>query len=438
MGINQILYGVSGSGKSYKLIIEALKIFKSENIKNEPNYVYSKEEYEILRKEFNNLVACGRIKIIGFHKNYTYSEFIENKEHNDGIFKKFCKEALFDCLAIDDKKLLEFFSFDKIMYYFQEVYPTGSVLEVKNVNFEILRYTTNVITLRQNTKNNIIELQLEPLRQLMQANTSKKIKGSEIKAILSRYHGLTGYYYKIFEEFNALIQLVKDKLVDEYYRNSYELKTDNISPYVLIIEDICNSDVAGVFGEVLSLIDNDKRAISEVVLPYSRQRFIVPPNVFILGTLTTPVDLNSPNVKVLLRKFDFIECKVDYNLVADFGCNFKETLKILNERLLLLFGDNYLIGHGLFAQNKHEDSDIEVLKEIWFKSVIPILRYYTSEDWSKLQKLLGEGVSNGSAFIKKANNDKVTKYFATEQTLYEWAFYDNSFDFYQALEYAFS
>ncbi len=236
-------------------------------------------------------------------------------------------------------------------------------------------------------QSNIFEVKFAPLEKLIEKNIKKEIQGHEIKEILEQYKGMIAFYNAIFLKFNDLFQAAKIQLIEEYYRGSYNLKTKDMTPYVLIIEEIDNCNISKVFGELISLLDEDKRGSRIVRLPYSQEKFMVPENLYIIGTITAPAySTDFKNWNILMRKFSFISHKPNPELVADFGCNWNEKFKILNERISLILGDDYQIGHGFFIKDKYADADINTLRNLWFRHVYPRLRLYFKDDFRKSNK----------------------------------------------------
>lgn len=129
-----------------------------------------------------------------------------------------------------------------------------------------------------------------------------------------------------------------------------------------------------------------------------------------------------------------------YRLVADFGCGFKEKFRVLNERISLLLGVEYQIGHGFFDCNKYSHSGIEILENLWFRHVYPRLRLYFKNDFDKLQALLGNAMDNDCCFVRDKKQVILKNNYKLDSSIYYVLVEPNTvdFDFYQALEHAFS
>lgn len=453
---NQIFYGPSGCSKTHNLIIETLRIFESPLINPDKNHVYSGAEYEKLVEEFDNRKKAGEIEIISFHEAYSYIDFIEGSKldikngrdevagyemnfvDRSGCFKKMAQKALFECIDLPLKKKLQIFSFSKIIEYFKELYPVGSIFALESTSFEILRYTPKAIVVKPSSQSVQVTVLYDTLAQLMEKNIERDIQGHEIKEILDPYRGETAYYSKIFEKLVDIYEAAKVQLIEEFYRGSYELKKEKVKPFVIIIEEIDNCNISKVFGELISLLDEDQRSRRIVRLPYSQEKFMVPDNLYIIGTITTPnYSTDYKNWNILMRKFSFVSYKPNPALVADFGCNFKAKFKLLNERIAFLLGERFQIGHGFFIEEKYANADVNTLKNLWFRHVYPRLRLYFKDDFTKLQILLGSAQNNNASFIKTMSDVKLPDNYNIEP-VQRFVFAENTddFDFRQALEAA--
>jgi 5-methylcytosine-specific restriction protein B len=234
------------------------------------------------------------------------------------------------------------------------------------------------------------------------------------------------------------------KIVKEAYKNENKDKNKD-KKYVLIIDEINRGNISKIFGELITLLEEDKRESFSVRLPYSHEEFTVPKNLYIIGTMNTS-DRSIASIDIALRRrFTFKEMMPDSKLVADFGVEFSKKFKELNNRIRILLDRDHQIGHSYFIKDKYENGDIENLKEIWFDCVMPLLNEYFYNDWEKLIALLGEPKYDKDkklwlSFIKKENETKfATKYDIDETECYDFVS-ENEMDetaFKEALETAF-
>lgn len=167
-------------------------------------------------------------------------------------------------------------------------------------------------------------------------------------------------------------------------------------PFLLIIDEINRANLAAVLGELITLVEEDKRDKGRVTLPYSKEPFTVPGNLWIVGTMNT-ADRSIALMDVALRRrFVFEEVGVSYTaLTEDFAaCNDPEiknldlagVLQTMNERLRLLVDREHQIGHAwLFGVRSLDD-----LKERFSRRILPLLAEYFYDDWSRVCLVLGE------------------------------------------------
>jgi 5-methylcytosine-specific restriction protein B len=171
--------------------------------------------------------------------------------------------------------------------------------------------------------------------------------------------------------------------------------TPNGKPYVLIIDEINRGNMSRVFGELITLIESSKRAGSaeaiEVALPYSNERFSVPGNLYIIGTMNTADRSLAVVDTALRRRFDFIEMmpNPDELIIKDIsGVDLVRMLKCINMRIEHLYDREHTIGHSFFM-SLTEKSTIADLATIFKNNVLPLLEEYFYEDWEKIGKILG-------------------------------------------------
>ena len=410
LSLNQILYGPPGTGKTYNVVRKALEIIEG-NASDD-------------RSKFKEYVEKGQIKFITFHQSYGYEEFVEGikvetKNDNvsyrieDGAFKRICKRANGDnwkkILLKDTKEELTEDGFKKLYKNYVDKLPIfpnntyGKILETPTDKQPFYLY-----------KNNQFSILVKP----QNSNDPKTISCD--KLIKDIFHN-DNYGMPSYEPV-----IIQDILSQEY--ESY--KTNHINQnYILIIDEINRGNISKIFGELITLIEPSKRLGADdeimVELPYSKEKFGVPSNLYIIGTMNTADRSIALMDTVLRRRFEFVEMMPEYdnlNKINIEGINIGEMLKTINERIEYLYDRDHTIGHAYFI----DVADIGTLANVFKNKILPLLQEYFYDDWGKIGLVLGD-----SQFIKEKKPAKVlfksgTDYI-NDKILYEIdkeAFYD--------------
>lgn len=198
---------------------------------------------------------------------------------------------------------------------------------------------------------------------------------------------------------------IEDGVFKKFCKNAKSVqKTDRETetelPYVFIIDEINRGNISKIFGELITLIETTKREgmpeAASVILPYSRESFSVPSNVYLLGTMNTADRSIALMDTALRRRFQFIEMMPDTDVLStikvkdgDIELDVAKMLKAINERISFLYDREHTIGHAFFIGLK-ENPHIGKLASIFSKSVIPLLQEYFYEDYQKIQFVLGD------------------------------------------------
>ncbi|POG23177.1 hypothetical protein C2855_11990 [Aeromonas bestiarum] len=195
----------------------------------------------------------------------------------------------------------------------------------------------------------------------------------------------------------------------EFLKLCRRAEQDPSHQYAMFIDEINRGNISKIFGELISLVEVDKRASGQhpmtIHLAYSGKPFSVPSNVDIIGTMNTADRSLALMDTALRRRFDFIEMMPDSSLFSghdsiDIGNGKKislgKLLDRLNQRIEVLYDREHTLGHAFFypayqaVKNGKHAGALLALKEAFQTKVIPLLQEYFYEDWQKIRLVLGD------------------------------------------------
>lgn len=208
----------------------------------------------------------------------------------------------------------------------------------------------------------------------------------------------------------------KDGIFKKIVKRALENRDKN---YVLIIDEINRGNISSIFGEFFTLLEDTKRVSSTdkenfeavaITLPYSQEKLSVPDNLYIIGTMNTTDKSISLLDVALRRRFKFIAVEPDYSILVDIdGLATSKMLQAINERLAVLKGEDFQIGHSYFL----DANSIEDLREIFEFKIIPLLKEYFHGDWESICAVLNQEYQsigdNGLLINKFAVNENLFK-----------------------------
>jgi 5-methylcytosine-specific restriction protein B len=400
--VNRILYGPPGTGKTYNTVNHALALCEGQILDS-----YRDERREALQKRFQALQKSGQVSFVTFHQSMSYEDFVEGikpQTADDGVsysvtpglFLELCERAR-DNWENSQKK--ESRSFDGLWEAFTNPLQQGEVdsLEVKTKRgaFSIYEVSERTVYFEKQNGSRTHTLSVKTLKRLYQNPEQVMALG-----------GLQTYYRGVLEALRKAPATDRPK--------------EQLKPFVLIVDEINRGNVSAILGELITLLEPDKRLGAEnelrVTLPYSQDPdFGVPPNLHVIATMNTADRSVEALDTALRRRFTFEEMMPDSALLATekFGVKLEEDvqsiefdkmLNAINLRLEVLVGRDHTIGHAFFMRVK----TLGDLKQVFHSKVIPQLQEYFYGDWEKIQWVLGEKFVSRETQVGNVSWPKVT------------------------------
>ena len=355
-----------------------------------------------------------------FDKSHFYKMSLGNSQVDDDqdIFD-YCVEN--DCITIGfgesfdftdkDEKGLKIFGRDNKL----DSYPIQAMNLFKNYlkinNYVVISHGNNYVRAIGKVIGDYEYVEESPFPNNTSYNHFRKVewifKDKEVAA--------KDIYHKNLSQ-QTIYKLVKNKIKKDFFVK--EKKADilklpkNPKNFVLIIDEINRGNVSSIFGELITLIEKDKRdgrtEELSVILPYSKKEFKVPSNVYIVGTMNTADRSIEALDTALRRRFSFKEMPPKSYLISDKG-TLKETtgkigtidvvkiLDTINDRIEKLIDKDHKIGHSFFMEIKTKQD----LENAFKDKVIPMLEEYFFGDFGKIGLVLGK------SFITKTGKEDV-------------------------------
>jgi len=479
--LNQILYGPPGTGKTYNTAKEALKIL-------EPDF-NSDDRKEIMEK-YQFYKNNKQIHFVTFHQAYSYEEFVEGirpvlsndcnglrYELHEGIFKQivnlakseYTKAQVQTDIDLQNRNIFKM--------------SLGNTLDENEINIFDYCLENNCIGLgygkdidfsNANSKDEIKAI-YDNSENLKDTSTftidavdrfKHQIKNGDLVFISQGNSGIRAigvvendYYFNNnseihfkqfrnvkwlysgesipFDKFSvkklsqmSIYQLDKQDLKIDFIQNLLGNKENSqIKKYVLIIDEINRGEIAKIFGELITLLEPDKRLLAEneitLTLPNSPDEdFGIPQNLYIIGTMNT-ADRSIALLDIALRRrFDFIAKYPNANVIGKDGCrtevegiDLKLFLNNINEKIELLLDKDHTIGHSYLMGIENYEDFLSKFRN----KILPLLQEYFYNDFEKIAQVLRQNIDDDewtdidTQIILKKLVDDLPKYSINEK-----------------------
>lgn len=475
---NLILYGPPGTGKTYATTAEAVRL--CDRLAKDSSLLSDRSRRGELRERYDQLVDAGQIRLVTFHQNYAYEDFIEGLrpvtdsgvneegarqgagfrlEPKRGIFREICTVAEnarknagrsggFDLAGRKFFKMslgragVDDHIFDAAIEGNFVVLGWGAEVDWSDPRYdewsaiferwqqdhpEATGYDPNVVQMgqfRSSMKEGdlvIVSSGNAHFRAIGEVTGPYRFEPTETREY---NHRRPVRWLLVPDEPLPVEMLYSKKFMMQscYQLTDAQVKKDALSgllpgaaargggdadQFVLIIDEINRANISKVFGELITLIEPDKRlgaGTEELTLqlPYSGDRFGVPANLHIVGTMNTADRSIALLDTALRRRFRFKELAPDTTVeafqqaVRATGLPLDEMLDTINERIEYLIDREHRIGHAFFIGCVSKAAVDAVMRD----KVIPLLQDYFFEDWGRVAAVLGERPDRCGGFLE--------------------------------------
>lgn len=418
--LNLILYGPPGTGKTFSTIDKALDILVTSEL--EPDEIpKSIQELKIMFPR--------QVEFVTFHQSFSYEDFVEgiqaktqdgkiSYQVEDGVFKRICIEAQYSKLDKSyEVQLIDYsVSYDQLLQTFREKLPykiftkNNKPLLIKAISeqdsLHIYHEDSEVMHIvgRKRLRKLYESFPtIDALNSVSNINNEFRevIGGSNSSAYWAVLNKALHFKQEMSEQIESG-EVEQDSAyltIEQKKKQLLDVDEADIGvgfPHILIIDEINRGNISRIFGELITLIEPSKRAGNdeaiEVTLPYSKEPFSVPNNLYIIGTMNTADRSLALMDTALRRRFDFIEMMPLPGLVTvDLeGVDLRKMLAVMNQRIEALYDREHMLGHA-FLMNLHSLAD---LRHAFKNKILPLLEEYFYDDWQKIRWVLGASADN--------------------------------------------
>ena len=413
---NLILYGPPGTGKTHSVRERALELLGVQT--------QGLPEDE-LRRQWDRLYGEGRIVFCTFHQAFAYEEFVEGlraSTDDDGGVRYHVESGVFKRIAESAERAwrgsasvdVSGDDFEWRWNRFLDSLPL--TLENKDLARGAYRYSLGANGGVQSNPVGVDDASMQPVTRVhVQAYwesrnewgpEASKLRSAEAKRLVSDATGTGGGHNY------APSRLVYD------YLHKMSARPHACPQYVLVIDEINRANIARVFGELITLLEPDKRlgmpSALRLTLPASKTSFGVPPNLHIIGTMNT-ADRSIALMDVALRRrFQFEEMLPKSEVIkavlaandvdgalSELVCLVFDTI---NARIRRIYDRDHQIGHAYFLGVR----TLVDLRDVFVRSVIPLLQEYFYGAWDRVAIVLGCPYDDDGNLLRKNDYPVIT------------------------------
>ena len=423
--LNLILYGPPGTGKTYHVIDAALE-------RLDPDFLKSHDSRTEVKRRFDELLEAGRVQFITFHQSVGYEDFVEGLKpatDDDGALRYAIEDGVLKRLA--DRARVRAIDLAGLN-------PSGRVWKISidgtvssNPDSDVRAFCLEHDQIRIGWDDLRAEADLKSaprqfLEEVAEGDLVLCIRNARSVLAVGVVAGEHRYDPQPFPDFpnvrdvrwlgrdlDVPFDTLRDKrFVQKVFYPLPDLTPAQVvehlamhgtplmgtqgppEPHVLIIDEINRGNISKIFGELITLLEPSKRLGAhealEVVLPYSKQRFSLPGNLFVIGTMNTADRSLTLLDTALRRRFEFQEMPPRAELLRasldDARVDLQKLLYAMNRRIELLYDRDHRIGHA-YLLDVRTLSDLE---RVFRQRILPLLEEYFFEDWSRIREVLND------------------------------------------------
>lgn len=373
---NIILYGSPGTGKTYSAQ-KFTNLFLEGQLKL-PISIEQQKSQILQTLTWYNTIALAMYLQINKQQDFTVSELVENE-----LIKEYWK-----CTKTGNLS-------DQIWTILQ-IHTDLHVITVKDKNLKspyLFEKNEQGKWFLTEKGKEYINANLAEVLDTLQRTDPKPPKREDYIKFVTFHQSFA--YEEFVEGLKPIVvdEQVQYQVVDGIFKNiCQQAENDSDHNYLLIIDEINRANIAKVFGELITLIEDDKRLNGDneitVTLPYSQEKFGVPNNLYIIGTMNT-TDRSIALLDIALRRrFTFVELTPNPSLLNNIlgEVDLKGLLITINQRISALLGRDYQIGHSYLINVQ----DLDDLYFAWYYRIIPLIEEYFHGDTERLRLVLGD------------------------------------------------
>jgi len=446
--LNKILHGPPGTGKTYSVQRRAVEIIEGKR---------QGTSSEKISDRFRKYLDEEQIEFVTFHPSYAYEEFVEGLRYDtdkgvpvvqDGILKRLANRALNPRPEPRRRENARIWKislgrqtnpkiFERCIS--EDEIAIGYVHDYNFANHSDRDAIKDVFDERSEDGESSKSGSIDCVHQF-----DNDMKDGDYVSVYNdpksiRAIGVVTGSYEYREEYDEYPHVRPVEWLDRSHHRIYEMNgsknltrktlypldrvsmeefldllpesAGSLKPHVLIIDEINRGNLSRIFGELITLLEPDKRKGKpnemSARLPYSKDRLTLPPNLYVIGTMNTADRSIALLDAALRRRFQFEEMMPDGDVIKDqltealdaesSGSEASLTLseaqiglittafETLNERITALIDRDHQIGHSYFLGLE----SMADLREVWYREILPLLQEYFYEDHRRLVAVLG-------------------------------------------------